>query len=159
MRLVGLAQQNVANHEKIFSNVNSRFSGGRAGEGDLEQSRERVENARAALAEFAGSLEDARAKYRKVVGLEPINLRFPGPLRGMPGSRDEALAVTLRFNSTIAAAQSDADAAKHAFRVTDGAFVPKFYLEGRASHFDNTYPYVTAAGLPSVTTSNTLAKW
>ncbi|MBR1280151.1 TolC family outer membrane protein [Bradyrhizobium sp. AUGA SZCCT0283] len=151
MRLVGLAQQNVANHEKIFANVNSRFSGGRAGEGDLEQSRERVENARAALAEFQRSLEDSRAKYRKLVGLEPINLRFPGPLRGMPSSRDEALAVTLRFNSTIAAAQSDADAAKHAFRVTDGAYVPKFYLEGRATHYDNSFPYVTAPGSRSAT--------
>jgi adhesin transport system outer membrane protein len=151
LRLVALAQQNVINHEKIFSNVNSRFSGGRAGEGDLEQSRERVENARASLAEFRRSLDDARARYRRFVGLEPINLRFPAPLRGLPGSRDEALAITLRFNSTIAAAQSDADAAKHAFRVTDGAFVPKFYLEGRASHFDNTYPYVSGAGLPSTT--------
>jgi adhesin transport system outer membrane protein len=151
MRLVGLSEQNVANHEKIFGNVNSRFSGGRAGEGDLEQSRERVENAKAALAEFRRSLDDARAKYRKVVGLEPINVRFPGPLRGMPGSRDESLAVALRFNSTIAAAQSDVDAAKHAFRVTDGAFVPKFYLEARATHYDNTFPYVAATGLPSVT--------
>jgi adhesin transport system outer membrane protein len=141
-RLVSLAEQNVANHEKIFSNVNSRFSGGRAGEGDLEQSRERVENARAALAEFRRSLDDARSKYRKVVGLEPANVRFPGPLGGMPGSRDEALAVAVRFNPTILAAQSDADAAKHAFRVTDGAFVPKFYLEGRATHFDNTYPFL-----------------
>ena len=34
------------------------------------------------------------------------------------------------------------DAAKHAFRVTDGAFVPKFYLEGRATRFDNSYPYI-----------------
>ena len=150
LRLVGLSQQNVTNHDKIFSNVNSRFSGGRAGEGDLEQSRERVENAKAALAEFRRSLDDARAKYRKVVGIEPFNVRFPAPLRGMPASRDKALAVTLRFNSTIAAAQSDADAAKHAFRVTDGAFVPKFYLEGRATHFDNAYPYV-CSGLPSVT--------
>ena len=151
MRLVGLSEQNVANHEKIFANVNSRFSGGRAGEGDLEQSRERVENAKAALAEFRRSLDDARAKYRKVVGLEAYNVRFPAPLRGMPGSRDESLAVALRFNSTIAAAQSDADAAKHAFRVTDGAFVPKFYLEGRATHYDNTFPYVSGTGLPSVT--------
>jgi adhesin transport system outer membrane protein len=142
MRLVGLAEQNVVNHEKIFSNVNSRFSGGRAGEGDLEQSRERVENARAALAEFRRSLEDARAKYRRTVGLEAYNLRFPAPLRGMPGSRDESLAVALRFNSTIAAAQSDVDASKHAFRATDGAFVPKLYLEGRATHYDNTYPYI-----------------
>jgi adhesin transport system outer membrane protein len=60
----------------------------------------------------------------------------------MPGSRDESLAVALRFNSTIAAAQSDVHAAKHAFRMTDGAFLPKFYLEGRATRFDNAYPYI-----------------
>ncbi len=151
MRLVSLAEQNVANHEKIFANVNSRFSGGRAGEGDLEQSRERVENAKAQLAEFRKTLDDSRARYRKVVGLEPFNVRFPGPLGGLPGSRDEALAVAVRFNPTIQAAQSDADAAKHAFRVTDGAFVPKVYLEGRATHYDNAFPYVTSPGLPSVT--------
>ena len=142
MRLVTLGEQNLANHERIFSNVNSRFSGGRAGEGDLEQARERVENARAALAEFRKSLDDARAKYRKVVGLEPYNVRFPGPLAGMPGSRDEALAVAVRFNPTLLAARSDVDAAKHAFRVTDGAFVPNVSLEGRATRSDNTYPYL-----------------
>jgi outer membrane protein, adhesin transport system len=142
LRLVALAEQNVVTHEKIFSNVNSRFSGGRAGEGDLEQARERVENARATLAEFRKSLDEARAKYRKVVGLEPFNLRFPGPLGGMPSTRDEALAVAVRFNPTILAAQADADAAKHAFRVTDGAFVPTFSLEGRATHNDNTYPFL-----------------
>lgn len=151
LRLVDIAQQNVANHDRIFSNVNSRFSGGRAGEGDLEQARERVENARAQLAEFRKSLEDARSKYRKVVGLEPVNLRFPGPLAGLPPTRDEALAIAVRFNPTIMAAQADADAAKHAFRVTDGAFVPKLYLEGKAAHYDNTFPYVAAPGLPSVT--------
>ncbi|WP_245284068.1 TolC family outer membrane protein [Bradyrhizobium sp. Cp5.3] len=142
LRLVTTGEQNVAAHEKIFANVNTRFSGGRAGEGDLEQARERVEAARAALTEFRRSLEEARAKYRKVVGLEPINVRFPGPLGGMPSTRDEALATTVRFNPTIQAAQADADAAKHAFRVTDGAFVPTFSLEGRATHNDNTYPYL-----------------
>src|SRR5258708_27912351 len=35
LRLVALAEQNVATHEKIFSNVNSRFAGGRAREDDL----------------------------------------------------------------------------------------------------------------------------
>ena len=144
LRLVSLSEQNVVSHEKIFANVNTRFSGGRAGEGDLEQARERVENARATLAEFRRSLDEARAKYRKVVGLEPYNLRFPGPLAGLPSTRDEALAVTVRFNPTILAAQADADAAKHAFRVTDGAFVPTFSLEGRATHNDNTYPYLGA---------------
>jgi adhesin transport system outer membrane protein len=142
MRLVTLGEQNVANHERIFSNVNSRFTGGRAGEGDLEQARERVENAKATLAELRRSLDDARAKYRRVVGIEPYNVRFPAPLAGMPGTKDEALAVAVRFNATILAAQSDVDAAKHAFRVTDGAFVPNVALEGRATRFDNTYPYL-----------------
>jgi adhesin transport system outer membrane protein len=142
MRLIELGQQNVAIHEKIFSNVNSRFTGGRAGEGDLETARERVENARATLAEFRRSLEDGRAKYRRVVGLEPHNLRFPGPLSGLPATRDEALAVAVRFNPTIRAAQADVDAAKYAFKVTDGAFVPNLSLEGRATHSDNTYPYL-----------------
>ncbi|MBR0823175.1 TolC family outer membrane protein [Bradyrhizobium liaoningense] len=142
LRLVQLGEQNVSAHEKILSNVNSRFSGGRAGEGDLEQARERVESARATLIEFRRSLEESRAKYRKVVGLEPINLRFPASLAGMPPSRDEALATTVRFNPTIQAAQADADAAKHAYRVTDGSFVPTFSLEGRATHNDNTYPYL-----------------
>src|SRR5882724_5238190 len=150
LRLVALADQNIATHEKIFSNVNSRFAGGRAGEGDLEQSRERVENARAQLSEFRKSLDDARSKYRKVVGLEPINVRFPGPLGGMPRSKDEALAVAIRFNATILAAQADADAAKHEFRATDGNFAPKFFLQGSATHFDNSFPYVAAPGLPSV---------
>ena len=150
LRLVGLAEQNIATHEKIFSNVNSRFAGGRAGEGDLEQARERVENARAQLNEFRKSLDDARSKYRKVVGLEPVNVRFPGPLGAMPRSKDEALAVAIRFNATILAAQADADAAKHEFRATDGNFAPKFFLQGSATHFDNSFPYVAAPGLPSV---------
>ena len=131
-RLVAFAQENVAAHKRIYSNVNSRFQGGRAGEGDLQQAIERVAAAEAALAEFRRSLDDARAKFRKVVGLEPINLRFPGRLPSLPGSRDESLAVTLRHNPTIQAAQSDSDAAKYAFRATTGAFMPTVALEGRA---------------------------
>ena len=90
-RLVAFAQENVAAHKRIYSNVNSRFQGGRAGEGDLQQALERVAAAEAALAEFRRSLDDARAKFRKVVGLEPINLQFPGRLPSLPGSRGQIL--------------------------------------------------------------------
>ena len=132
-RLVALALENVAAHKRIYSNVNSRFQGGRAGEGDLQQALERVAAAEAALAEFRRSLDDARAKFRKVVGLEPINLRFPGRLPSLPGSRDESLAVTLRHNPTIKAAQSDSQAAKYAFHATTGAFMPTVASGGTRS--------------------------
>ena len=96
LRLVALANQNVTNHEELFSHVRSRYSGGLAGEGDLQQARERVDAAKATRADFQRSLDDARSKYRKIIGLEAINVIFPGPLRGLPRSKDDALAVALR---------------------------------------------------------------
>ena len=73
------------------------------------------------------------AKYRKSVGLEPFNLRFPGRLTDMPPNKDEALTVALQYNPTIRAAQADVDAARYNFRSTAGAFVPNVSLEGRVT--------------------------
>ena len=134
LRLVALANQNVANHEELFSHVKSRYSGGLAGEGDLQQALERVEAAKATRADFQRSLDDARSKYRKIIGVEAFNVSFPGPLRGLPRSKDDALAIALRRNPTLLAAESDKEAARQAFRATDDAFVPSVSLEGRASH-------------------------
>jgi outer membrane protein, adhesin transport system len=130
--LVSIAQENVAAHQKILSNVQARFQGGRAGEGDLQQVHERVEAAQASLADFRERLDEARGTYRKVVGTEPFNLRVPGRLPGLPHSRDEALAVTLTHNPTIQAAQADKEVAKYAFHATAGSFLPTVSLEGRA---------------------------
>src|SRR5262249_26840375 len=44
-RLVALAQENVKAHRSILGNVQQRFKGGRAGQGDLEQTNERVDAA------------------------------------------------------------------------------------------------------------------
>ncbi len=137
-RLVSLAEENVTAHRRILSNVESRFKGGRAGEGDLQQTNERVEAVQASLADFRRSLEDARAKYRKTVGVEPFNLRVPGRLAGLPATRDEALGVTLTNNPTIKAAQADADAAKFGFRATAAPFMPTVSLEGRVAEGRNT---------------------
>jgi len=141
-RLVELARQNVANHDAIFNNVQSRYNGGRSGEGDLQQALERVESSKAALSEFERSLEDARAKYRKVVGIEAYNLRFPGQLKGMPTSKEASLAVALHRNATLQASQADTDAARHAFHATSGSFVPTVSLEGRASRGIDSDTYV-----------------
>jgi outer membrane protein, adhesin transport system len=130
-RLIAISQDNVSAHRRIMENVQARFDGGRAGEGDLQQARERVAASEAALAEFRQSLEDARAAYRKSVGIEPFNMRAPGRLRGLPPSKDAALAVALRHNPTIKAAELDADAAKYGFEATAGSFVPNVSLEGR----------------------------
>ncbi len=136
-RLVALADENVKAHTSILSNVTSRFKGGRAGEGDLEQTNERVASAEASRSDFRRSLADAQAKFRKVIGVAPFNIRAPGRLPGLPVSKDQVLAVTLTNNPTIKAAQSDADAARHAFHQTSGAFLPTVSLEARATRGNN----------------------
>jgi adhesin transport system outer membrane protein len=137
-RLVALAQENVAAHKRIFGNVDQRFRGGRAGQGDLEQTRERVDAAEVTLTEFRRSLEDARSKFRKVIGIEPYNLRGPGRLPGLPPSKDRVLAVTLTDNPTIKAAQADSDAAREAFHSAAGAFMPNVALEARGTEGHDT---------------------
>ena len=141
-RLIALAEENVKAHRSILGNVQQRFQGGRAGEGDLEQTRERVEAAEVALTEFRRSLEDARAKFRKAIGVEPYNLRGPGRLRGLPPTKDQVLAVALTDNPTIKAAQSDTDAARQAFHAAAGKFMPTVTLEARATqgHDTDTFP-------------------
>lgn len=132
LRLVALAEQNLKVHRELRANVQARFQGGRAGEGDTQQAEERVAAAEANLSDFRLSLDYARAKYRKTVGLEPFNLRFPGRLPEMPGSKNESLDVAFKYNPTIRAAGADVEAAKKAFDSTAGAFVPNVALEGRA---------------------------
>jgi adhesin transport system outer membrane protein len=131
-RIVSVSQTNVEEHRKIFANVQARFRGGRAGEGDLEQAQERVASAEAAYHQYRRNLDEARATYRSAVGLEPFNLRFPGRLAQLPRSRDESLAIALTSNPTIKAAKADAEAARYAFRTTDGTLSPTVSLEGRA---------------------------
>jgi adhesin transport system outer membrane protein len=136
--LIGLANENLAAHQRILSNVQARFQGGRAGEGDLEQVRERVEAAIAVRAQFVQQLDEARALFRRAVGIEPHNLRIPGRLRGLPGSKDASLAIALRHNPTIQAGEADRDAARHGFNATAGSFMPNVALEGRATRGYNT---------------------
>ena len=136
-RLVSIATDNLGAHRKLMDNVEARFKGGRSGEGDLEQVHERVAAAEATLADFRTSLDQARASYRKTVGIEPFNLRPPGRLGNMPASRDDSLAVAVKFNPTIRAAEADARAAKYAFHETAGSFVPNLSFEGRAMRGKN----------------------
>lgn len=133
LRLVALAEQNLQIHLELRKNVRARFAGGRAGEGDTQQAEERVAFAEAAVADFRLSLDYARAKYRKTVGLEPFNVRFPGRLPEMPASKNDSLDVAFKYNPTIRAAGADVLAAKRAFDSTAGAFVPNVALEGSAT--------------------------
>jgi adhesin transport system outer membrane protein len=156
LRLISLADENLRAHQRILTNVQARFEGGRAGEGDLEQVRERVQAAIAILAQFRQQYDEARGAFRKVIGIEPHNLRGPARLRGLPRSKDESLATTLRHNPTIQAAESDREAAKYGFHATSGDYLPTVALEGRALRGVNT---ATTFGTRTDMSAMVVASW
>ena len=120
----------------------------------LDQNR--LSDDRPSKRNFASSTTKRVARLEGRSEIEPHNLRTPGRLGRLPTSKDQALAVALRGNPTIQAAQSDRDAAKHAFDATAGAFLPSLHFEGRSLWGRNT---ATTFGDRTDMGANLVATW
>ena len=117
----------------VSSTVSGRFTGGRAGRGDNDQAQERLRGVQAMEAEYRIRLDEAKAAFRRAVGKEPSNLRYPSRLRGLPATREAALQVTLADNPTIRAAMTDVTASRRQYDSALGSYLPKIAVEGRSS--------------------------
>lgn len=117
----------------ITSTVEGRFSGGRAGRGDNDQAQERLKGIQAIEAEYKIRIEEAKAAFRRAVGKEPSNLRFPSRLKGLPTTREAALQMTLADNPTIRAAKTDVTANRRQYDAALGSNLPRIAVEGRHS--------------------------
>ncbi len=132
------ARRNIQVHRDLGQNVESRFEGGRAGVGDREQVRERLEAALAIEAELKIRLEEANAAFRRTVGKEPLALKSPPRIGGLPANKKEALELTLKSNPTLLASHSDVTASQRAYDAALGPMLPTVALEGRASSGRNS---------------------
>ncbi|PPD16088.1 MAG: hypothetical protein CTY25_03700 [Methylobacterium sp.] len=139
--MIGQANRNIAVHRKLFSDVQVRFAGGRAGRGDLDQVQERVLAAEAARAELQARLGEAVALFRRSVGREPKQLVWPARPRGVPASRQVALSQAIQNNPTLRAAGADTNAAEAQREASRGTNVPTITFEGRAAYGKNTQNY------------------
>ena len=128
---IAYADANISAHEVLVNNIAQRFSGGRAGRGDAEQVRERLQSAKAVRADLQIRLEEARASFRRAVGFLPKKLGGAPRLAGLPKSRQDALNRTLAANPSIRAASYDVTAAEREFDASKGAFGPRLSAEGR----------------------------
>lgn len=136
--MIGQSTRNIAVHRQLLSEVQARFSGGRAGRGDLDQVQERVLAAEAARAELQQRLGDSIALFRKSVDAEPKNLTWPSRPSGLPKSREAALQLAIANNATLRAAGSDVRAVEAQREGAKGSNFPTVALEGRAGYGKNT---------------------
>jgi adhesin transport system outer membrane protein len=131
--LLALAQSNVKRHEALLRIIQERYDGGRAPIGDLQQTVERVEAAKALVAQIKVQRETARAKYKNAVGVPPSGLKAVTYAGGIPKSVAEVTHRAIRNNPRVKEAVAETEVSyfdKEQFRST---LYPQLFLEGNAT--------------------------
>jgi adhesin transport system outer membrane protein len=131
--LIEIARQNVRRHREILELVKTRNEGGKAPISDVDQTQERLFAAEAIVSQIEQALLDAKAKFRRVIGLEPGSTApVPYP-RGLPLNRHAAIEAGITNNPAILVAGADADVARYEFKQSKSSYYPRIGLEGTAS--------------------------
>ena len=131
--LFALANDNLKRHQALLRIIQERYDGGRAPIGDLQQTIERVEAAKALVAQIKVASETARAKYKNAVGVPPSALKSVSYATGIPKSVADVTNRAVRNNPRVKEAVAETEVSyfnKEQFRST---LFPQVYLEGSAT--------------------------
>ncbi len=128
--LAQIAEENVRSHEFILELVEQKAAGGAATTADVQQVESRLAAAQATLTEAEAELRDADATYVRVIGESPRNLVRPvPPVWALPDTLEEAVALSLRNNPTVAVTRADLETTRQEFRSGRAAMWPTVNLE------------------------------
>lgn len=131
--LLALAEDNLRRHQALLKIIQERYDGGRAPIGDLQQTVERVEAAKALVAQIKVASETAKAKYKNAVGSPPYKLQAVSYATGIPKSVADVTNRAIRNNPRVREALAETEVSyfdKQQFRST---LYPQLYLEGNAT--------------------------
>lgn len=127
-KMVALAQENLTNHERIFDQITLRTEQGVGRLADHEQAEARLAQARNNLLTEQTNLEDARAKYQSVTGMEAENLTLPSKF-AVPASLEEARKTALENSPLLKLADSDVEATRQQYEAAKSRFYPEVNME------------------------------
>ena len=130
--IIDIARQNVSRHRQILELVRARKEGGKAPISEVDQTLERLAAAEAVIGQVQEALLNAKAKFRRVIGLEPGQTNPVSYPRGLQLSRHAAVDTGLANNPVIRAADADADVARFEYKQSKSGYFPTLSLEGTA---------------------------
>jgi outer membrane protein len=114
--MVGAWQRLCDQTAEIARQAELRFKAGESPRTDVAQASARLAEARGGLAAAEGAVASARARFRSLVGAEPVNLAPLSPGPAAPASLDAAVTIASRNSPAIAAAEAGLAAARAAAR-------------------------------------------
>lgn len=150
--IVALNRQLVKSLEVNLQASSDRFEVGDLTRTDVAQSESRLALARADLQSAEARLIASKENYISLVGSPPDALATPAPLPGLPDTVETAVAIALKDNPDILAAQQARDAAHYQVKVAKAQNAPRVSAFASGSYVDylNSEP---AASYPSPTPS------
>ncbi len=125
-----LAQENFAQHEQVFSQIQQRVQAGVGRRVDLEQAGGRMALAHSNMLTEASNLHDVSARYLRIVGeLPPGEMIAPALLKqGIPAEVETALKLAFQGSPAFNAAIENVRSAQADARGRESAFHPRVDL-------------------------------
>ena len=131
--LARLTQENFAQHDQLFGQIQERVQAGVGRRVDFEQAGGRLALAQSNMLTEASNLHDVSSRYQRIVGtLPPGEMIAPGLLKqGIPPSIEEALRLAYQGSPGFNAAIENVRAAQAEARVRQSNFMPRVDLRAR----------------------------
>jgi outer membrane protein len=154
--IVELNRANVRQLEVNLTATRDRFEVGDLTRTDVAQSEARLQLARGDLRNAESNLIASRERYVQLVGDVPVDLAPPPPLPNLPETPDQAVAVAIRENPDLLAANRNRRAARFDVYAADANRLPRLSAvgQGQSQNFLNSVQStIPGLNLPNQQTS------
>jgi adhesin transport system outer membrane protein len=130
-RIVATAQANIAYHQKMTDDLASGVNKGATSVADQQQAQERLESARARLAQAQEDLQAAAIAFQTRTGLTLDSATAPPDFAAnTPKTEDEAIGEARTNNPRVKIAQADVDASEAMIKSAKANMAPNISVEG-----------------------------
>ena len=133
-----LAKNNLESHQDYLEKIRDRANAGVATSADLQLAEGRAALASSTLAAKEASLDDAKFRYKRLVGEMPKNLVKPNAItQVIPALVELANEISVNNNASLKVAMQDTLAAREAEKAARARFMPTVTLEAGATRNRN----------------------
>src|SRR5436305_7126995 len=142
--ILDLQRRNVQVLQEQLKQTRDRFNVGEVTRTDVAQSESRLAAAQSQVLAAEANLKASQATFRRVIGVEPVNLRAAMPVdRLSPHTQGTAVETGWQQHPTVVAAQYTVDAAQMAVKAAEGSLYPTVTLESSVQRRWDVQPGVT----------------
>jgi len=125
-----LANENLANHERIQDQIELRSGSGVSRKADLDQIESRLSLAKSNVVVTRSNMIDAETSYQAVIGHAPVDLvQPPAPDDLMPATMEEAIRIAVEEHPRLISMGSEINARKAQHEIAKAPYYPVLDFE------------------------------